>query len=124
MSLQKTIGSWPLPHSKPEEVGVSSARLSKIRPSLQKYIDQEKICSLVTLVARQGRIVHYEAQGFMDFDSRKPAPKDTIFRLWSNSKPIAGAATMICVEEGLLNLDDPVSKFIPAFKNPVVKVSD
>jgi CubicO group peptidase (beta-lactamase class C family) len=103
-------------------VGISSARLAKIRPCLQKYIDNKKIPNAVSLVARRGKIVHYEAQGFMDFDSGKTAPKDTIFRLWSNSKPIAGVGTMICVEEGLLDLDDPVSKFIPAFKNPVVKV--
>src|SRR4030042_2565471 len=57
----------------------------------------------------------------MDFESRKPAKKDTIYRLWSNSKPITGTATMICVEDGLLNLDDPVSRFIPAFKNQVVR---
>src|SRR4030042_998571 len=57
----------------------------------------------------------------MDFESRKPAKKDTIYRLWSNSKPITGTATMICGEDGLLNLDDPVSKYIPAFKNQVVR---
>jgi CubicO group peptidase (beta-lactamase class C family) len=123
MTAKKAVGDWPLPYSKPEEVGISSARLAKIRPCLQKYIDNKKIPNAITLVARRGKIVHYEAQGFMDFDSGKPAPKDTIFRLWSNSKPIAGVGTMICVEEGLLDLDDPVSKFIPAFKNPVVKVS-
>jgi CubicO group peptidase (beta-lactamase class C family) len=77
--------------------------------------------NLVTLVARHGKVVHYEAQGYMDFDSRKPATKDTIYRLWSNTKPITGTATMICVEDGLLNLDDPVSKYIPAFKNQVVR---
>jgi CubicO group peptidase (beta-lactamase class C family) len=60
----------------------------------------------------------------MDFDSQKPASKDTIFRLYSNSKPITGVATMILYEEGLLNLDDPVSKYIPAFNNPMVRVSD
>lgn len=124
MTAKKSSENWPLPLSEPEKVGVSSAGLSKIRPALQKYIDLQKVPLLVTLVARRGKIVHYEAQGFMDCVSRKPAPKDSIFRLWSNSKPIAGAAVMICVEEGLLSLDDPVSKFIPAFKNQVVKADD
>jgi CubicO group peptidase (beta-lactamase class C family) len=78
--------------------------------------------NLVTLVARHGKVVHYEAQGYMDFDSKKPVQKDTIFRLWSNTKPITGVATMLCVEEGLLTLDDPVSRYLPAFKNPVVRV--
>jgi CubicO group peptidase (beta-lactamase class C family) len=122
MPLKKPDVNWPLPYSKPEEAGISSARLAQINQSMQKYIDRKMIPNAVTLVARQGKIVHYEAQGFLDFDSRKPAPKDTIFRLWSNSKPIAGVGTMICVEEGLLDLDDPISKFIPAFKNPVVKI--
>jgi len=115
---------WPLPFAKPEEVGFSSERLARIRPALQKFIDQQKIPNLVTLVARHGKVVHFDAQGYMDFDSKKPASKDTIFRLYSNSKPITGVATMILYEEGLLDLDDPVSKYIPAFKNPVVRVSD
>jgi CubicO group peptidase (beta-lactamase class C family) len=115
---------WPSPFAKPEEVGVSSERLARIRPALQKFIDQRKVPNLVTLVARHGKVVHFDAQGCMDFDSQKPASKDTIFRLYSNSKPITGVATMILYEEGLLNLDDPVSKHIPAFKNPMVRVSD
>jgi CubicO group peptidase (beta-lactamase class C family) len=115
---------WPLPFAKPEEVGVSSERLARIRPALQRFIDQQKVPNLVTLVARHGKVVHFDAQGYMDFDSKKPAPKDTIFRLYSNSKPITGVATMILYEEGRLNLDDPVSKYIPAFKNPAVLVSN
>lgn len=122
MSPKKSSEYWPLPSVKPEEVGFSSERLARIRPSLQKFIDKQKVPHLVTLVARHGKVVHYEAQGYMDLDSKEPVQKDTIFRLWSNSKPIAGVATMICFEDGLLTLDDPVSKYIPAFKNPVVKV--
>jgi CubicO group peptidase (beta-lactamase class C family) len=120
MSKEKG-NSWPLPSVKPEEAGFSSERLAKICSGLQKFIDKHKVPNLVTLIARHGKVVHYEAQGYLDFESRKPARKDTIYRLWSNSKPITGTATMICVEDGLLNLDDPVSKFIPAFKNQVVK---
>jgi CubicO group peptidase (beta-lactamase class C family) len=121
MSPKKTSANWPLPSAEPEEVGFSSERLAKICPGLQKFIDKRMVPNLVTLVARHGKVVHYEAQGYMDFDSKKPATKETIFRLWSNTKPITGTATMICVEDGLLNLDDPVSKYIPAFKNQVVR---
>ena len=78
--------------------------------------------NLVTLIAREGKVVHLEAQGYLDIDSRKPATVDSIFRLYSNSKPIAGTAVMMLYEEGLLKLDDPVSKYIPAFKNPLVLV--
>jgi CubicO group peptidase (beta-lactamase class C family) len=115
---------WPLPFAKPEEVGLSSERLARIRPALQEFIDQKKVPNLITLVARHGKVVHFDAQGYMDFDSKKSASKDTIFRLYSNSKPITGVATMILYEEGLLNLDDPVSKYIPAFKNQRVHVSE
>jgi CubicO group peptidase (beta-lactamase class C family) len=122
MSPKKAGADWPLPFTEPEEVGLSSKRLAQIRPGLQKFIDKQMAPNLVTLVARHGKIVHFEAQGYMDFDSKKPATKETIYRLWSNTKPITGTATMICVEEGLLNLDDPVSRYIPAFKNQAVRV--
>jgi CubicO group peptidase (beta-lactamase class C family) len=124
MNTKKAASDWPLPLVEPEEVGVSSKRLALIRPALQKYIDEKKVHHLVTLAARHGKIVYYEAQGYMDLEGKKPVKKDAIFRLWSNSKPLAGVATMICVEDGLLSLDDPVSRYIPAFKNPVVKVDD
>ena len=121
MSPKKSGTLWPLPSADPEEVGVSSERLARIRPSLQHFISEKMVPNLVTLVARRGKIVHFEAQEYMDFESKKPAGKDTIYRLWSNTKPITGVATMICVEEGLLSLDDPVSKYIPAFKNQRVR---
>src|SRR4030042_5818882 len=119
MNPKKTDTNWPLPSVEPEKAGFSSKRRARICPGLQKFIDKQIVPNLITLVARHGKVVHYEAQGYMDFESRKPAKKDTIYRLWSNSKPITGTATMICVEDGLLNLDDPVSKYIPAFKNQV-----
>ncbi len=112
--------NWPLPYTKPEDVGVSSSRLARIRPAMQKYIDQGKIPNVVTLIAREGKIIHLEAQGYLDLESRKTAAEDSIFRLYSNSKPITGVAIMILYEEGLLELDDPVSRYIPAFKNPLV----
>jgi CubicO group peptidase (beta-lactamase class C family) len=115
---------WSLPFADAKDVGVSPDRLATIRPALQKYIDQQKVPNLVSLVARHGKIIFFEAQGYMDLNSHKPVQRDTIFRLWSNSKPIAGVATMICVEDGLFSLEDPVSKYIPAFKNQVVRIDD
>src|SRR4030043_1209778 len=115
---------WPLPFAEPEEVGISSERLSEIRPVMQKFIDDKKDPNFITLVIKKGKIVHYEAQGFMDLESKRPVEKDTIFRLWSNTKPITCVATMICLAEGLLHLDDPISKYISSFKNPVVRVLD
>jgi CubicO group peptidase (beta-lactamase class C family) len=113
-----------LPFANASDVGMSVEQLARIRPALQKYIDQQKVPNFVSLIARHGKIVHFETQGYMDVENRKPVQKDTIFRTWSNTKPITGVATMICVEEGLLSLDDPISKFIPAFKNAKVRVDD
>lgn len=124
MSPRKSNENWPLPFAEPEDVGMSSERLSSIRPTMQKFIDDKKDPNFITMVIRRGKIVHYEAQGYMDIERKKPVHQDTICRLYSNTKPITGVATMICVEEGLLSLDDPISKFIPAFKNPVVRVLD
>jgi len=120
MSSSKSKSVWPLPVAEPEEVGFSSERLARIRPAMQKYIDNCEVPCMITLVARHGKIVHFEAQGYMDVESKRPVRKDAFFRLWSNSKPIAGVATMILYEDGLLNLDDPISKFIPTFKNPTL----
>jgi CubicO group peptidase (beta-lactamase class C family) len=117
----KTISSLPV--AKPESVGFSAERLARIAPTLQKFIDGQMIPNAVTLVAREGKIVYCNAQGYQDREKKIPAAKDTIFRLYSNSKAIAGLATMILCEDGLLRLDDPVSKYIPAFSNPVVAVS-
>jgi CubicO group peptidase (beta-lactamase class C family) len=102
---------------KPEGVGLSSERLQRVHDAVQRHIDAKDVSGAVTLVARQGRIAHFEAQGLMDIESRKPMPKDGIFRLASMSKPITGAAVMMLVEEGRIRLSDPVSRFIPEFKN-------
>jgi CubicO group peptidase (beta-lactamase class C family) len=121
MKAKSTRANWPLPSAEPEEVGFSSERLARVVPGLQKFIDKGMIPNVITLIARHGKVVHYAAQGHMDLETGKAANVDVICRLWSNTKPISGVATMICVENGLLKLDDPVSKYIPVFKNQVVR---
>lgn len=111
-----------LPRARPEEVGISSERLHRVDDVIRRYIDEKKIAGAVTLVARQGRVVHHEAQGVMDVDSKEPMRKDTIFRMASSSKPVTGVAIMILIEEGKVALTDPVSKFIPEFKAMKVAV--
>ena len=103
--------------TKPEEVGLSSERLQRVREAMQRHIDAKTVSGVVTLVARKGKIAFFEAQGLMDIEGKKPMPKDGIFRLASMSKPITGAAVMMLVEEGKIRLSDPVSRFIPEFKN-------
>jgi CubicO group peptidase (beta-lactamase class C family) len=110
----------PLQLVKPEDAGFSSERLKRIKPALQKFIDREMLPNAVMFIAREGKPVYLEAIGYQDCVNNQPAAKDTIFRMYSNSKAITGLATMILYEDGKLKLDDPVSKYIPAFKNPVV----
>ena len=108
---------------KAEEVGVSTERLSRIHDAAQRHIDAKDVAGVVTLVARRGRIVHFEAQGLADIDAKKPMMKDSIFRLASMSKPITAVAVMMMLEEGKIRLTDRVSAFIPEFKNMKVAVA-
>jgi CubicO group peptidase (beta-lactamase class C family) len=107
---------------KPEEVGLASDRLQRIHETMQRHIAAGDISGAVTLVARKGRIAHFEAHGLMDMDAKKPMQKDAIFRIASMSKPITGVAVMMLMEEGKIRLTDPVSKFIPEFKGLKVAV--
>ena len=103
--------------AKPEDVGLSTERLQRVTEVVQRYIDAKSVAGAVTLVARRGKIAYFEAQGLAEIEANKPMAKDSIFRLASMSKPIAGVAVMMLVEEGKVRLSDPVSRFIPEFKN-------
>jgi CubicO group peptidase (beta-lactamase class C family) len=87
---------------------------------VQQYIDGGQITGAVTMVARKGRIAHFEAQGLMDVEAKTAMRKDAIFRMASMSKPVTGVAILMLMEEGKLRLTDPVSRFIPEFKNTKV----
>jgi CubicO group peptidase (beta-lactamase class C family) len=105
-----------LARATPEAVGVSSLRLHRIGEAIQRHIDEKHISGAVTLVARKGFVVHYEAQGLKDVASKKPMTRDAIFKMASSTKPVTGVAVMILVEEGKVRLNDPVSRFIPEYK--------
>jgi CubicO group peptidase (beta-lactamase class C family) len=108
--------------AKPEEVGLSSDRLPRIQAAIQRHIDAGDISGAVTLVGRKGHLAYLEAQGLMDIASKKPMSTDTIFHLASMTKPIAGVAVLMLMEEGKLRLNDPVSRFIPELKTLTVAV--
>ncbi len=99
----------------PEEVGFSASRLSRIGTWMQGYIDQNKLAGTIAMVARYGKVTYLERFGMMDLEAAKPMQFDTIFRIYSMTKPIASVALMMLFEEGRFQLDDPVSKFIPEF---------
>jgi CubicO group peptidase (beta-lactamase class C family) len=106
----------------PEQVGLSKERLGRIHDVMQSHIASHDIPGAVTLVMRNGRVAHLETHGLMDVESNKPMAKDTIFRVWSMSKVVTGAAIMMLMEDGKVRLNDPVSRFVPEFKGLKVAV--
>jgi CubicO group peptidase (beta-lactamase class C family) len=124
--IAAAVVAWPVtaatPTAKPEEVGFSSERLHRINDLVQRHITAGSFSGAVTLVARNGRIAHFEAQGLMDVESRKAMQKDAIFRIMSMTKPVVGVSIMMMVEEGKIRLTDPASKFIPELKDLKVAV--
>ena len=119
--------AWPLtaaaPTARPEEVGLSAERLKRVTELLQRHVEARNLSGAVTLVARNGRVAHLEAHGLMDLESKKPMPKDAIFRIMSMTKPVVGVAVLMMMEEGKVRLNDPVSRFIPEFKEMKVAVA-
>jgi CubicO group peptidase (beta-lactamase class C family) len=99
-----------------EDVGMSSERLERIVPGMMQLIDAGKIPGTLTVVARHGKVVHFEAVGSRNTDADQPMERDTIFRLYSQSKPVTGVATLILFEEGHFLLSDPISNYLPEFK--------
>ena len=98
-----------------EEVGLSTERLERIQHVMQAYVDQKKVAGLITVVARRGKVAHFQRLGLMEMEANKPMQADTIFRIYSMTKPITSVAAMMLYEEGRFQLNDPVSKFIPGF---------
>ncbi len=122
LSATLTVAAQDLPVTKPESVGLSSERLERIAGAVQRSIDDKRIAGAVTLVARHGRVAWVKAQGMMDREAGKPMQTDSMFRICSMTKAITSLAVMMLYEEGHFLLDDPVSKYIPEFKNPKVLV--
>ena len=107
----------PTPAS-PESAGMSTAALNRIEDHLkQRYIDAGRFPGTQLMVYRRGKIVHSASQGFADLERKAPVKDDTIFRIYSMTKPITTVAFMMLVEEGRVALDEPVHKYIPEWKN-------
>ena len=111
-----------VPAAAPDEVGMSTERLDRIGEMIQRAIDAKQISGAVTVVARRGRVAHFEARGLMDIEANAPMRKDAIFPIASMTKPVTGVAILMLVEEGKIRLADPVSRFVPEFKDPKVAV--
>ena len=103
---------------KPEEVGLSSKRLARIDEHLrERYLEPGKISGCLSLVARRGKLAHCSPLGHMELEQKRAIEEDTLFRIYSMSKPITSVATMMLYERGLFQTRDPVHKFIPALKD-------
>ena len=111
-----------LPSAKPESVGLSADRLERIATTVQRNIEDKRIAGAVTIVVRHGKIAWLKAQGMADREAAKPMPTDAMFRICSMTKPITSVAVMMLYEEGKFLLEDPVSKYLPEFKNSKVLV--
>jgi CubicO group peptidase (beta-lactamase class C family) len=108
----------------PEQVGMSAQRLAKITTVFKKEIDEGRIPGAVIAVARKGKLVYYESFGFGDKAGNVPMSKDSIFRIYSMTKPLVSVAAMLLVEDGSIQLTDPVAKFLPAFAKTQVSLAN
>ncbi len=112
--------SQPLKEVVPETEGFSSERLKKIDSVITSYTGSNQVGGLNLLVARQGKIIYYKAFGYRDFNKKTPLQRDDLFRIASQTKAVTTIGLMTLYEEGKFLLNDPVSKYIPEFKNPKV----
>ena len=110
------VWAHDLPRARSEDLGFSSERLDYIDKFYAEKVKNGEMAGIVTLIARHGKIVHLSALGYADLDKKIKMEPDTIFRLYSMTKPIAATALMMLYEEGKFQLDDPISKYIPEFK--------
>jgi CubicO group peptidase (beta-lactamase class C family) len=108
----------------PEQVGFSAERLHRVDTLMARYVQQGKLAGAVTLVARRGRVVHFQKVGLQDVEAASAMELDTIFRIYSMTKPITSVALMMLYEHGLFELSDPVSRYIPEFKQLKVYLNE
>jgi CubicO group peptidase (beta-lactamase class C family) len=117
--------TWPvtgaeLPRTPPAEVKLAADALAKIGPTVEGLVDHSNIAGAITVVARHGKIAYSSTAGFRDRERQAPMTDDTIFRIYSMSKPITGVALMTLFDEGRFKLSDPVCRYLPEFKNQKV----
>lgn len=110
--------------TKPEEVGMSTSRLERIAPVMQSYVEDRGVVGISTMISRRGEIVHAEQFGFRDKEAGLPMTPDTIFRIYSMTKPVVSTALMLLHEEGAFQLEQPVAQYLPAFGAVKVLAAD
>ena len=116
-AVSSRVAAGELPRDKPNAVGLLERTLAEVQPGLTKLVADNKIAGAVALAARYGKVAYVATVGYRDLAKKTPMTEDTIFAIASMSKPITCVAAMMLVEEGKLNLDDPVDKYVPALNN-------
>lgn len=111
-----------LVHAAPESAGCSAERLARLTATLENYVNQEKLPGTVTLIARGGKIIYFDATGSRDIERGIPMEKNSIFRIASQTKALVSVGVMMLQEEGKLLISDPVGKYIAAFNTTTVAV--
>src|ERR1700691_827454 len=113
-----------LPTASAESQGMSAERLARLSAGMKEIVDSGRLAGVVTMVSRHGKVVEFDAVGKRDIAANAPMQKDSIFRIYSMSKPITGVAMMLLFEGGKWQLNDPVAKYIPEFANLKVLTVD
>jgi CubicO group peptidase (beta-lactamase class C family) len=122
LALSAWAADTPAPAPRPDSAGMSSERLARIDTWLNGIIERREAAGFVSLVARHGKIVQHRAYGTRGLENHAPMPREALFDLASMTKPITVVAALTLLEEGRFTLDDPISKFIPEFKDPKLEL--
>ena len=112
MTLMESIGAEVV---SPEAAGMSSQRLSRIGPTIEALVKDNRLPGVMTLLQRRGKVVHFGKFGMVNIEANEPIREDNIFRIYSMTKQVVSVAAMMLLEEGRFRLNDPVARFIPAF---------
>ncbi|MGI9473213.1 MAG: serine hydrolase domain-containing protein [Rubripirellula sp.] len=112
-----TADTSPIPRATPQEVGLDPERLVKVHEVMQRFVDDGAIAGSVVAVARNGKLVLMDTVGYQSIEDKIPMSADSIFRIYSMSKPVTSVAAMLLVDRGKIKLDDPVAKYIPCFED-------
>ena len=115
--------SWPQNETTPTESGFSESGIKKLDDAMRQIVENQDVAGMVWMLAKDGNVATFESSGFARLEDQAPMQKDTLFRIYSMTKPVTGVALMILYEQGLWKFDDPISKFIPEFKELLVMES-
>src|SRR5438105_9877328 len=122
LSLLASVSAQEFPAAKPADVGLSAERLERITQWLRDDSQKGTIPGAVVMIVRNGKVAYFESIGALDPQTKAPMRKDAIFRIYSMSKPITTVAVMMLYEQGKITLDEPIAKYIPAFRDMKVGV--